>query len=73
MFTLLCQQREKQLEQGARRQWNDESEGKALPISDDREAAARRRLADDRKREYQEMREEVLYTVHSFPLVNFKT
>ena len=69
-FELLCQQKEEHHEQGQRRQWNEPREGKAIPDSDDYHEAARKRLAEDRKREYQEMRDKVLLWKAFYPILS---
>lgn len=70
MLKLLCQQKEEHHEQGVRRQWNEPREGKAVPDSEDSREAARKRLADDRKREYQEMRDKVSFSKEFYHVKN---
>jgi hypothetical protein len=55
------QQKQKEGEQIShrRRQWHEDGEGHHLPTSDDLAEAARKRMADDRKKEYQELLEKV--------------
>ena len=57
----LSQQKEEHRDQEQRRQWDPERErGKAILDSEDQAEAAKRRLAEDRRREYEAVKSKVL-------------
>ncbi|XP_076440787.1 uncharacterized protein LOC143280118 [Babylonia areolata] len=58
MQSFLQQKKEEHEDQSQRRRWKEDREGgKAIPDSDDLAEAARRKMAEDRKREYLAMQE----------------